>query len=192
MERRLHERRVEAAMDKLSKNNPEKLIDVLCERLTFERAGVRAYDAIIAKLEMSNDIEIHRTLQAMRVYRDEEEEHVEWLQCQIRALGGDAQRMTEMARLVEREAVGIESIVLDGDNEPSHLFHALLAAELADNAGWALLVALADEAGDRDAKKQFKKRLHQEEEHLAFVRRAVEGFACATVLGEPLSMPVSA
>jgi bacterioferritin (cytochrome b1) len=176
-------------MEKLTKNNPEKLIDLLCERMTFERAGVKLYDAIISKLEMSNDPEIHRTLQAMHHHRAEEKEHEEWLEEQIRALGGDAHATTEMARLVEREAAGIESVILDGDNDPAHLFHALLAAELSDNAGWALLVALADEAGDRDAKKQFKKRLRQEEEHLAFVRRAVEGFACATVLGEPLSMP---
>ncbi|HEU4612003.1 MAG TPA: hypothetical protein VFS15_07990, partial [Kofleriaceae bacterium] len=62
-------------------------------------------------------------------------------------------------------------------------------AELADNAGWDLLVTLADEAGDRDAKKAFKKRLHAEEEHLIFVRRAVQKIARREVLGEQVSMP---
>lgn len=178
-------------MEKLIKNNPDKLIDYLCERLTFERAGVRLYDAVIAKLEVSNDIEVHRTLYAMHHYRDEEKEHEEWLEAQIRALGGDAHAETELARLVEKEAQGIESVIMNGDNDPSHLFHALLAAELSDNAGWALLVALADEAGDREAKRQFKRRLKQEEQHLEFVRRCVEGFACASVLGEVLEMPVA-
>jgi bacterioferritin (cytochrome b1) len=178
-------------MEKLTRNNPEKLIDLLCERLTFERAGVRLYDAVIAKLEVTNDIELHRVLYAMHHYREEEKEHEEWLEAQIRALGGDAHTATDLARLVEKEAQGIESVILNGDNDPSHLFHALLAAELSDNAGWELLVALADEAGDRDAKRQFKKRLKQEEHHLGFVRRCVERFACATVLGERLEMPVA-
>lgn len=82
-------------------------------------------------------------------------------------------------------------MILDGDNEVSHLFHALLTAELADNAGWDLLASLADEAGDRDAERAFKKRLHEEEEHLIFARKAVERLARREVLGEQVSMPTS-
>lgn len=178
-------------MDKLTRKNPEKLIDILSERLTFERAGVRLYDAVIAKLEVTDSIELHRVLYAMHHYREEEKEHEEWLEAQIRALGGDAHDETDLARLVEKEAKGIESVILNGDNDPGHLFHALLAAELADNAGWDLLVALADEAGDRDAKREFKRRLKQEAHHLAFVRRCVERFARANVLGMALEMPVA-
>jgi hypothetical protein len=94
-----------------------------------------------------------------------------------------------MARLEQRESQGIEDIILDGDNEMLHYFHALLAAELADNAGWDLLVVLADEAGDREAKKQFKKRLHQEMEHLLFVRRVIKRLARRDVLGQTVTMP---
>lgn len=177
-------------MEKLAKNNPEKVVDLLTERLFFERAGVKLYDAIIAKLVTSNDPEVHRTLKAMHEHRNHEKEHEEWLEEQIRALGGDAHTCTDMAALATKESSGIEAVVLDGDNDPVHLFHALLAAELADNAGWDLLVALADEAGDRDAKKELKKRLHEEEEHLVFARRALASLARATVLGEELDMPV--
>jgi len=187
MERALQ---VLVGMDKLARNNPEKVIDLLSERLTFERAGVKLYDAIIAKLVTSNEPEVHRTLRAMHEHRNHEKEHEEWLEQQIRALGGDAHTETDLARLATTESMGIEAVVLDGDNDPVHLFHALLAAELADNAGWDLLVALADEAGDRAAKKEFKKRLHEEEEHLIFVRRALASLAKADVLGEELEMPV--
>jgi len=45
--------------------------------------------------------------------------------------------------------------------------------ELVDNAGWDLLVQIAREFGDSDAKKQFKKRLHEEEKHLLFVRETL-------------------
>jgi hypothetical protein len=71
----------------------------------------------------------------------------------------------------------------------SHLFHALLAAELSDNAGWDLLVQIADDVGDREAKRAFKKRLHQEEDHLIFVRRAVERFARMAVTGRKAELP---
>jgi rubrerythrin len=177
-------------MDKLARNNPEKLIDLLSERLFFEREAVKLYDALMAKLVRSNDPEIHRTLWTLRAHRNEEKAHEEWLEAQILALGGDVMAVTDLVALARTEAVGIEAIVLDGDNEPVHLFHALLAAELADNAGWDLLVALADEAGDRDAKKQLKMRLHEEDDHVAFARRALASLTRSSVLGEELEMPM--
>ncbi|MFL5410522.1 MAG: hypothetical protein ACJ79D_04030, partial [Myxococcales bacterium] len=66
----------------------------------------------------------------------------------------------------------IEHVVMRDPNL-LHDFHALLTAELADNAGWELLMELASEFGDRDAKGEFKKRLHEEEKHLLTVREAV-------------------
>ncbi len=178
-------------MQDLMKYNPEKVIDFLTERLVFERTGVKLYDAIVAKIEATGDDNLRRMLDPMREHRDEEKEHEEWLEEQIRALGGDAHGTTEMSDLVTRESKGIADVILDGDNDISHLFHALLTAELADNAGWDLLVQLADEAGDHSAKRQFKKRLHEEEDHLIFVRRAVEKLACHVVLGEDVRMPTS-
>lgn len=176
-------------MQELVKFNRPKVIDLLTARLTFERVGVKLYDSIIAKLQASGDTQAQRMLDTLKEHRDEEKEHEEWLEEQIRALGADAHGMTEMSELETRESKGIEDVILDGDNEISHLMHALLTAELADNAGWDLLVTLADEAGDRDAKRAFKKRLHEEEEHLIFTRRAVQKIARRDVLGEQVSMP---
>ena len=178
-------------MQDLMRNNPEKVIDFLTERLVFERNGVKLYDAVIAKMDASGDENILRMRDQMQEHRDQEKEHEEWLEEQIRSLGGDALGSSEMADLVTRESKGIEDVILDGDNDISHLFHALLTAELADNAGWDLLVSLADEAGDHEAKRAFKKRLHEEEDHLIFVRRAVEKFAWHEVLGEDVRMPAS-
>lgn len=96
-----------------------------------------------------------------------------------------------MSDLVKRESKGIEDVSLDGDNEILHNFHALLAAEIVDNAGWDLLAELADEAGDRDAKKAFKKRLHDEEEHLIFMRCAIQKLAQRDILGQQISMPTA-
>ena len=178
-------------MQDLAQHNRQKVIDLLTERLTFERSGVKLYDSIIAKVEASVDEEARRLLDQLREHRDEEKEHEEWLEEQIRALGGDAHGQTEMSELVKRESRGIEDVILDGDNDLSHLVHALLVAELADHAGWDLLVELAEEARDRDAKKAFKKRLHEEEEHLLFARRTLERLARRQVLGQDVALPTS-
>jgi len=170
-------------MEKLAQYNKEKLIDLLSERLAFERAGVKLYDTILAKLDASGvggGVELFRD--EMQGYRDEEKEHEEWLEEQIRSLGGDAHAKTEMADLVERESVGIEQVIAADDLLP-HAMHALLAAELVDNAGWELLIELADDADDREARAEFRKRLHEEEDHLIFVRTAMLTFARKDVLG---------
>jgi hypothetical protein len=70
------------------------------------------------------------------------------------------------------------------------MFHALLTTELADNAGWELLIELADDVDDDEMRREFKKRLHEEEEHLIFVRRAVMAFARTEVLGRVAGFPV--
>jgi bacterioferritin (cytochrome b1) len=176
-------------MKELATYNREKILDLLIARMSFERAGVKLYDSVIAKIEAQADPGAQRMLPKLKEHRDEEKEHEEWLEEQVRSLGGDAHGTSDMARLEQRESKGIEDIILDGDNEAMHFFHALLAAELADNAGWDLLVEIADQAGDREAKKAFKKRLHQEMEHLLFVRRVIRRLARREVLGQTVSMP---
>jgi bacterioferritin (cytochrome b1) len=169
-------------METLATYNREKVIDLLSERLEFERAGVKLYDTILEKIEGATDPNVSRLLPDMRKHRDQEKEHEEWLEEQIRSLGGDANKKTEMAELTLRESKGIEEVVSQ-DDQVTHLFHALLTAELVDNAGWELLIELADDADDREARREFKQRLHEEEDHLIFARQAVLWFARKDVLG---------
>ena len=178
-------------MKMLAKKNPEKVIDVLNERLAFERGGVKLYDKMIERVRASNERAITKMLGQLTEHRDQEKEHEEWLEAQIRGLGGDANASTDKSRLVETESKGIEQVILGGQASLPQMFHALLAAELVDNAGWDLLVELADEAEDDEAKKAFKRRLHEEEEHLVFARKAVEKFAIREIIGAPASMPTS-
>ncbi len=175
-------------MGDVAKHDPAKLIDVLNERLAFERAGVKLYDRILEVMRAAGDEGVARMIPEMQKHRDEEKEHEEWLEAQIRALGGDAHTETPKSRLVTRESKGIEEVVMS-DAELPHLLHALLAAELVDNAGWDLLAEVADEAGDGKAKREFKRRLHEEEDHLMFVRKAVEKLAFGEVLGEDVKLP---
>ncbi len=177
-------------MEKLAQHGAGKVIDVLNERLAFERAGVKLYDRVLEVMRATADENVTRMLDEMQAHRDQEKEHEEWLEEQIRGLGGDAHSETEKSRLVTRESKGIEEVIMS-DAQLPHLLHALLAAELVDNAGWDLLVQPADEAGDRDAKKEFKKRLHEEEDHLLFLRKAMEKLSFNEVLGESEKPPRS-
>jgi bacterioferritin (cytochrome b1) len=165
-----------------------KVIDVLNERLAFERAGVKLYDRVLEVARAAGDENVARMLPELEQHRNEEKEHEEWLEEQIRALGGDAHARTERSELITRESKGIEEVVMT-DAQLPHLLHALLAAELVDNAGWDLLVQLADEAGDRKTKREFKKRLHEEEDHLLFVRAAVEKLSIGDVFGKETRLP---
>lgn len=177
-------------MEKLAERNSARVLDLLNERLAFERAGVKLYDTILSRMRSSKDEQIQSMVEAMQAHREEEKEHEEWLEECIRKLGGDAHAQTEHSLLVEKESSGIEQVVA-GDESIPHGFHALLTAELADNAGWELLEGIASELGDQIAKKEFKKRLHEEVDHLAFVRKAMEKFALQEVTGEPQRMPKS-
>lgn len=180
-------------MEKLGEKNRAKLIDLLSERLTFERAAIRLYDKVLARIaaEAGGDADrrVQRLAPTLREFREQEQEHADWLAQQIRLLGGDALVVSEQGRLAEEEARGVETVILTPDRPIVQLCHALLAAELVDHAGWDLLVQLADEAGDRDAKKAFKKRLAEEDDHRDFLRRVQEQFAMSAVLGEQPPAP---
>ncbi|HZU85467.1 MAG TPA: hypothetical protein VE987_21195 [Polyangiaceae bacterium] len=176
-------------MKVLVRKNRDKVLDLLTARLAYERAGVKLYDRILEKMRASSNDDVMRMERKMTQHRNEEKEHEEWLEEQIRAAGGDAHAESEMSRLEETEASGVEKIVLGDDAPLPRMFHALLVAELGDNAGWDLLVKLADEAGDYDAKRSFKRRLHEEEDHLVFVRRIVQRYARRDVLGQQIAMP---
>jgi ferritin-like protein len=170
-------------MDRLAAMHRDKLIDLLAERREFERSSVGLYDAIIDKIRAMHDDGLDRLLATLEEHREQEREHEAWLADRIRGLGGDVDQKTDRVRMTEIESKGIREVVLDGDVDASRLFHALLAAELLDNEGWELLLELADEADDDEARGSFADRLHEEEEHLLFARRAVVAFARREILG---------
>jgi hypothetical protein len=176
-------------MKKLAEKHPEKLIDLLHERFTFERTSVKLYDRVLSLMAASDEPQIHGMMDTMQAYRDEEAEHQAFLEEQIEALGGDVNAESERSRLVREEARGIEQVILREDVELQHLFHALMAAELVDNAGWDLLVALAEEADDDDALDAFTLRQAEEEDHLEYLRQTMSRYAESQVLGEQLQLP---
>jgi bacterioferritin (cytochrome b1) len=176
-------------MEKLAQGNTSRVLDLLSGRLAFERTGVTLYDAAIRKIESAGDPRYQPLVAQLREIRNEEKEHEEWLEAQIRTLGGTAHESTTMSQLELEESTGIKNVIVDGHQNVLHVLHALLAAELADNAGWDLLVKLAHAAGDRSAKRAFMKCLVEEARHLAFIREAVVRAAEADVIGRVQELP---
>ncbi|HZS37034.1 MAG TPA: ferritin-like domain-containing protein [Polyangia bacterium] len=176
-------------MRRLAEVNRHKLIDVLNERAASERASARLYGRVVERVANAEPA-IRRMLARLELQRDEELEHGRWLEAQLRALGSDGFAVTARTQRVIGELRGLEALILDGGASIPELFHALLIAELADAVGWHLLVKLAERADDRPAVEAFGKRLANQEEHVAFLRRAAEEFLRNDVLGVAVTMPI--
>jgi hypothetical protein len=61
-------------------------------------------------------------------------------------------------------------VLTDPRSSMAQCLQALLTAELTDNAGWELLINLADNLGYDDLKTEFESALANEQEHLLDVR----------------------
>jgi len=145
-------------------------LDKLGERLAFERTGVRLYDAVLAKLPAARLTEGSLTVQEVRGFRDEELAHLHLVKDAIEALGGDPTAMTPSADLAGVQAQGLVSALTDPRTTLTQCLDALLTAELADNDGWKILIAMAEATGQDELAQRFATALAEEDHHLASVR----------------------
>lgn len=174
-----------AGLQALKGNRAQVLLDKIAERLAFERAGTRLYDQIITKCEVLADASDDATdaapmIEGLRQIRLDEISHAQLLVEAMEQLGGDPTAQTPSADLVGTEGMGLLQALSDPRTTPMQCLHALLTAELTDNAGWELLIDLARHYGQDDLAQQFAGALAQEEAHLA----RVKAWHTAAVLGE--------
>lgn len=161
---------VQTGVAMLKGDQPQILLDKLAERLAFERAGVRLYDGLIAKYEALADYSTSITPEALREIRDDEARH--FIQCgqAIEQLGGDPTCQTPSADLVGVEGMGLIQVLSDPRTSLSQALHAILTAELSDQAGWEALIALAEAQDQDDLAQLGQAALREEQEHLQRVR----------------------
>jgi hypothetical protein len=145
-------------------------VDKLAERLAFERTGVRLYDAVLAKLPASRVEEGRLTVEGLRRHRDEELSHVLLVKDAIEKLGADPTAMTPCADLVGVQGQGLVQSVTDPRTTLTQCLDTLLAAELIDNDGWKMLIAMAEAIGQDDLARRFTEALANEDQHLVEVR----------------------
>lgn len=163
----------QTAVGKLTGAQPALLIDKLGERLAFERTGTRLYDAALMKFEQLDDGA--PLLAELRHIRDEEAAHFTLLASALEAIGADPTAQTPAADVAGVMSTGLLQTITDPRTNVAQCLEALLVAELADNASWEMLIELTSQAGYDDLATQFQEAAQNEAEHLATIKRMVEG-----------------
>jgi rubrerythrin len=146
------------------------LVDQLAERLAFERTGTRLYEALLAKLEATDERDEGPTrVQLLRI-RDDELAHFGLLTAALERLGADPTALSPSANVMAVASAGLLVVVTDPRVTLTEALKAILVAELVDNDAWQLLAELADQVGQDDLATAFRTALAEEQEHLAAVR----------------------
>jgi len=145
------------------------LMDKLGARLAFERAGTRLYDALMAKCQAAPSGQ--PPLKELQHIRDEEATHFALVGAAIQSLGGDPTAQTPEADVTGVEGMGLMQVLTDPKTSVAQALHAILVAEMTDNAAWEELVELTTRAGNDDLAGRFMKAHEEEIEHLEKVRR---------------------
>jgi rubrerythrin len=144
------------------------LMDKLGARLAFERAGTRLYDALLAKCQADRATRL--PLKELQHIRDEEAVHFALVGAAIQSLGGDPTAQTPEADVSGVEGMGLMQVLTDPKTTVAQALHAILVAEMTDNAAWEELVELTTQAGHDDLVARFIKAHQEEIEHLEKVR----------------------
>jgi hypothetical protein len=159
------------AMQKLTGRNPEAFIDKLGGRIGFERAGVRLYDALIAKCSMARDTTIRIPIETLWQFRNEELQHFQLASDALRSIGGDPTAQTPCADADGVAGMGLIQVLSDPRTSIAQCLEAMLIGELTDNAAWGLLIEFAKKMGLDDMARDFQVALRHEENHLMRVRQ---------------------
>lgn len=155
-----------AGMQALTGKRAQTLIDRLGERLAFERSGTRLYEAMITKCKAAGDGGAQPYLAELEHFCAEEMAHFKLLAECIEELGGDPTAQTPGADVTGVESTGLMQVVTDPMTSVTQSMHAVLVAELADNAAWDELIELAQELGQDEMVQKFDRARQEEREHL--------------------------
>lgn len=140
------------------------LMDKLGERLAFERAGTRLYDALMVKCAAAGSKVL--SSKDIKHIRDEEAVHFALVGAAIQSLGGDPTAQTPAADVAGVEGMGLMQVLSDPKTTVAQALHAILVAEMVDNAAWDELIELTGQAGNDDLVARFTKARGEEQEHL--------------------------
>jgi hypothetical protein len=144
--------------------------DKVGERLAFERAGARLYEALLSKHDAFGTWERGPSRADLEDILREELEHFHLLVEVLEALGSDPTAVTPSAGVQDVAATGVRALLVDPRVDLRQSLEAILVAELVDNECWQNLVRLAAGYGEHPLAARFQRCLEQERVHLARVR----------------------
>jgi rubrerythrin len=158
------------AKEMIKGTKPTVFIDKLGERLGFERTGVRLYEAALGKYDLHGTWDGGPSREQLEKIMNDELAHFALVREAIEKLGADPTALTPSANLVSVASKGVPEVLVDPRTNLVQCLEALMMAELTDNAGWELLVELAQRLGQTELAEQFEQALMAEAEHLQLVR----------------------
>lgn len=175
---------VKTGLAKLKGGQPAVLLDKLGERLAYERTGTRLYEALILKYRGACELDPDALPPAasangnaaeapgdtLERIRAEELAHFHMLCEAVEQLGGDPTSQTPCADVSAVASMGLMQVLTDPRTTLAQSLNAMLTVELTDNAGWELLISLAEDAGESELSGRFLGALAQEQEHLAAIK----------------------
>lgn len=159
-----------AAKEVLKGRKPTVFIDKLGERLAFERTGTRLYEALIGKFDSLGTWKGGPSRADLQEIHGDELKHFAMLGEVIAQLGADPTAVTPCADIASVESIGLMQVLTDPRTTLPQCLQAMLIAELADTAGWEMLVMLARELGHEELAKRFEVANQVEMKHLGMVR----------------------
>lgn len=145
-------------------------VDKLGERLAFERSGVRAYEAVLLKVEALGSWQGGPTRELVHEQCDEELRHFHMVKQTLERIGADPTALTPSADVAAVEAYGVFKILADPRTSLSQALHALLILEDVDADGWDMLVEIASNTGQKELADQFRNALATEQAHKERIR----------------------
>ena len=159
-----------SAVAAVAGGQPTLLLDKLGERLAFEHAGARLYEALISKHQAHGSFSGGPSADDLIHVLEEEYEHADVLQSAIIDLGGDPTALTPSANLAVTISAGLPQVLADPRTNLLQCLEAILVAELSDNECWTTLADLASKAGHDELAAECQEALENEREHLTKVR----------------------
>jgi hypothetical protein len=174
---------VQTGLAKLVDRNPEVVVDKIGQRLAFERAGVRLYEAFLVKCRVNPGQGAFIPLDQVHDICVGEGRHFKMLSQALVALGADPTAQTPCADAAAVASIGVMQLVSDPRTTTAQCLEGLLMMELADKAGWELLITLAQHSGHYEAAEQFAVALEEEQVHLSRVSSWLESSVLASLNG---------
>jgi hypothetical protein len=162
--------KAKAAVTAATGGQPTLLMDKLGERLLFEQAGARLYEALVSKHRAYGSFDGGPDEGDLVRILSEEYEHADLLRRAIKDLGGDPTVVTPAANLAANISNGLPQVLSDPRTNLLQSLEAILVAELSDNECWTALTELAQQAGQELLGEQCRNAIAHERDHLRRVR----------------------
>src|SRR5690554_491196 len=157
---------------KVHQHNTELLLHKLGQRLAFERASVRLYEALIFKcLTIGRGGRNIVSIDQLRQFRDEEVEHSLLLKTAIEALGFDPDVCIPDADPNLLSSLQIPKVFTKKDTSILQCLESVQIFATNDNAEWHTLHGLFTNMGLNDLANEFNQALKEDSRQLETISR---------------------